>query len=755
MKLITLLLSTFLGAVCVSSYAQNDSSPYENGTYYFQYSKEEIDSLLPTVRTYYFESNYEKIIEELPSLLENAKRVGANNAVGRFQSILGNSFVQLEDYEQADSFFQEILEESIKNQDTLEVLSSYVNLGNTYIIQDPEKSISYFESGINYIGETEDYEMVQFILHNNLAELYVGIESPDKAQFHLDKAFPHVSTETLGNRKDEAMATLYHVQGAISLLKGNYKEAIDYTNKSIEAKPEGMEENYLLGNYKTLLGAYDKTGRYAEVNEIRKLYDSLKDKRYEKDKIKQEQIAKSKYNVDTYKRELRESQLEIALSEQTASENKLRFLLTSIISAILILFIAALLFGRRKRNNLLKNIKRKNKQYLAAKEKSEKLAQSNTRFLSTISHELRTPLYGIIGLSSVLLKNAKLDEHQEHVESLKFSADYLLALVNDVLHINKFESKEGQVLKKEHFVIRLLIQSIVQSFEFINKKNNNNIHISIDPDIPTIVVCDKTKLSQVLMNLLSNASKFTEDGDIYVTLKAKKLESDKLIVLFSIRDTGVGIPADEQTRIFEEFTQVRKNDGHGGTGLGLPIVNRILNIMGSKLHFESTLGEGTIFSFEKAVISGSQEQLEMSIDAPQIDNLKGKTVLIVDDNKINQLVTQKVLEQLGMKHGFANNGMEAVQMVKENPYDVVLMDINMPIMDGIEASQEIRKFNSDVPIIALTATNYEKGDDRLLNHGINDTIVKPYNTEELVRMLLKNVDQSKKILDLFKCIDNF
>lgn len=707
--------------------------------------QQELDSSVVRLRNYFYESNYEKVIEEAPRLINTSDSIGYYTASTRLRGALGNSFIQIDEFDKADQIFNRALIEAKKRKDTFDILASYNNLGNTYIISNPQKSIEYIKQGMDVLDlldllESYPYgNLMGFMFNNNLSELYVGIKDSENATYYSNKALAILnSPEGIGQRQEEAFGAVYFVQGNIKLIESDPSGAIEVINKSLEIAGDKLDENYLLGNYKNLIDAYDKTNNLKKLNEVRKVYDSLRDKRYEAEKIRQQQIAKSKYNIDKYEQELRESHLKTKLSEQKATQNKMLFNFTAIISSIMVILIALLLFARFKRNALLKDLKIKNKQYLEAKDKSEKLAQSNTRFLSTISHELRTPLYGIIGLSSVLLKNTKAKEDQEHIESLKFSADYLLALVNDVLNINKFRSNEGRILKEDHFILKNLIESIVQSFEFINKKNNNRVHISLDPNLPKVVLGDKMKISQVLMNLISNASKFTEDGEIFVTINGKNAGENKVAITFCIKDSGPGIPKEEQRKIFEEFTQLRKGEDQQGTGLGLPIVNRILDILGSKLNFKSEIGKGTEFSFELIFKPGLESELKININDDGIELLLDKKILIVDDNKINQLVTQKVLEQNGMKHHCANNGLEAVEIVGKTNFDAILMDINMPVLNGIDASKKIREFNKNVPIIALTATNYDHLDSTLFDSGIDDAIVKPYDTEQLLALLLKH-----------------
>ncbi|WP_396597862.1 ATP-binding protein [Dokdonia sp. R86516] len=701
-----------------------------------QFTVTEIDSLMPAILTLFNESSYEKVIEVVPHLLDNAKRLKAPLTTSRLRSILGNAFIQVDDIQGAEDLFNNAIEENKKANDTFNLARNLTNLGNTFFEEDPDKAITYFEEALAISPEIENSILVDFISNNNLAELYVIKKQPNEAQYYLDQAKELLMKGDFNGRKNNFEGTVYHVQSSIYLLQNRPIEAIEAINYSMEVAGDEQDDNYKIDNYKNLMKAYESLGNYEQVNSIRKTYDVLVEKRYEANKIKQQKNATSRFNLNKFKQELRASKLENELALQKAGENKL-FLKTSLaIAAILLLFIGTLLHGRKKRKRLLDNLKSKNKQYLQAKKKSQKLARSNTKFLSTVSHELRTPLYGIIGLSSVFLEDPALKNHTEDLKSLKFSADYLLALVNDILSLNKFDSKEGERIQKTNFRLHKLLPHIVQTLEFINKKNNNTTNVIIDPNIPDTLLGDKTKISQVLMNLSSNASKFTEDGTITIKATLQEKNKDVNTILFSIADTGQGIAKEEQAKIFTEFAQVGAMSNHQGTGLGLPIVKKILHILGSKLSLVSRPNKGSTFSFTIDLETGSDSYLEVQSDISSYERLKGKKVLIVDDNSINQLVTKKVLEQYGIKNESASNGQQAVSAVKNNAYDFILMDINMPIMNGIDASIVIRKFDSITPIIALTATSYKEGDKELTKHGINNSILKPYKTEILLDMLL-------------------
>ncbi len=737
-----ILLVVVMFGSCVSLYAQKQdldkTELIPDPPYHFK--KGEMDSVYMVARKYFYDGNYEQVIEKFPALMEYAHMVGADVAETRLRGTLGAAFAQLNDTDRAEDLYLGALEEAKKRKDTFEILSSYINLGNTYFLSDGDRAIKYLNEGFEYIGEYELGDRAFVIMQNILASIYVLKEEPEMAQKHVDLAMSKLGITSTDARRDENLSNSYQSQGSIYLLQGlNYK-SIESTLKSLELGKNITEETYLINNYKTLIEAYDKTNQYEKLNQVRKPYDSLRDRRYEKEKIKQEQIARFKFNVEKYQQELRESQLENLLVVQKADQDRMIIIGFAIVGIILIGLLGSLLFARNKRNKLLRILRQKNSQYLRAKETSEKLSRKNTKFLSTISHELRTPLYGIIGLSSVFLKNPKLKDFSDDFNSLKFSADYLLALINDVLNLNKYESKKGRELQPEHFDLRSLVNSILQTFQFLNEKNNNKVALHIDPDVPKVLHGDKTKLSQVLMNLLSNASKFTVDGNIDFSINQHNNNGKLVELFFCIKDTGSGIKEEHQNEIFEEFIQVPNNISDGGTGLGLPIVNKLLKILGCQLLLESAYGVGTTFSFLLPMQLGSQKNLQTKDVEADVDRLINKKLLIVDDNKINQLVTQKVLEQYGMTHDTVNNGQEAVDIVKHKTYDFILMDINMPVMNGLEASMIIREMGIETPILALTAAHDLNLKKEVHGQRINDILVKPYHNEQLLNMLVSYLD---------------
>jgi len=315
-----------------------------------------------------------------------------------------------------------------------------------------------------------------------------------------------------------------------------------------------------------------------------------------------------------------------------------------------------------------------------------------------------------------------------------------LALINDVLHINKIES---QTLENEFtaFNLRDLIKKISSSFEYMRVQNNNEIHIHISESVPEVIYGNSVRLSQVLMNLIANACKFTENGDIYVIAETTKNTPDTAAIKFYIRDTGIGIPSEKQEHIFEEFSQLNTdNYKYHGTGLGLPIVKKLLQMDQAEITLKSDEGKGSLFVFTIEYKIVYEEEVQNKIEEViDVSLLKGKHILVVEDNRINQTVTKKILEKNDMHCSIAENGQIAIDALQNTHYDLILMDINMPIMNGIDATKEIRKFNTTIPILALTAVEVEEIRHSIFECGMNDIIVKPYDITRFIQTIYRNL----------------
>jgi PAS domain S-box-containing protein len=382
---------------------------------------------------------------------------------------------------------------------------------------------------------------------------------------------------------------------------------------------------------------------------------------------------------------------------------------------------------------------------VVARRKAEEAAESKQIFMSTMSHEIRTPLNEVIGITNLLLQGNPREDQMDFIKTLRFSGNHLLILVNDVLDYNKIES--GKVIFEQvQFNLNDFLDEIMRSYSFRSKAKHLDFEIRKEGNLPVEIIGDQVRLNQILSNLLSNALKFTNQGGITVTLRELERTDNQSKIEFSVRDTGIGIAKEKHSSIFESFTQASPDTtrNYGGTGLGLAICKRLIELQGGSIEVDSVPDHGSEFTFalkfrvaEKGSKAGDLEVSE------SFTGLEGKHILVAEDNKINFFVANKFLTGWGVIVTQAENGQVALDKINEEEFDLVLMDLHMPVMDGIEATKIIRsssnpKINS-IPIVALTAAIMSESHDKIEELNINDYVLKPFRPHDLFSRILKHI----------------
>jgi len=405
---------------------------------------------------------------------------------------------------------------------------------------------------------------------------------------------------------------------------------------------------------------------------------------------------------------------------------------------------------QREINKKNRELEDKQAELFSAIEKIEQSRVIKENFLANMSHEIRTPLNAIVGLTSLFGETQLTKEQQKMVELMEYSSQSLLGIVNDVLESAQIDAGKI-VIKRAKINVVDLVETICDLNRPVANKKGLKLVCEIGEGVTAMIMADQLRLNQILLNLITNAIKFTQTGAITIKLRQLKKTNDDVLLEFTVKDTGVGIPKSSIDKIFNRFEQIEDKNWQkfGGTGLGLSIVKRLIELKGGRLKVESTVGEGTSFIFtntyeEVAEFDTVNAPHKLISELPKFDNL---LVLLAEDNAINRFIAVKMLAIWNVKVDVALNGLKAFKMLKKNNYDLILMDTHMPVMDGIDATRKIRAeltgSKKDIPIISFSASVLDREKNEALNAGADDFIRKPFEPQILNSIIHVLVDAKK------------
>ena len=686
--------------------------------------------------------SYTKAILYTEKAIEYAKKNKLDKKLADCYLQLATIFYELEKNDLAIDYYIRAISIFSKSEPNSNIALSYYGLGKCYL---KKNNINYAET--YFEKATVVYKSLNFLEAIELINLQKAIIKKEKGKYNeasiiLKRVIENISDDAFLSTKTEAYIQL----GEIEIIKKNFSQAINFLNLANQTN-EANNNDYQLTKriYKLLSTTYEKSKNISNANLYLKKYADLTDSigKYYNTYVAENTVDKIQFDKQL-------KTIEQLDKEKKSQQKTLRFSkLISILSIALISILSLLSLSLYKNNKIRistnKLLKEKNKELTIEKEKAEQASKARADFLSTVSHELRTPLNAINGITYLLLQEKPKASQLNYLKSLEFSGNYLLNFINDILEINRLES-DKVVLEKINFNLSELTENIVISFKEFIHENNIKCHLDIDKSIDYNLKGDPTKLSQILINLLNNAIKFSKNGDVWCTIKKKEETENNVTLFFEIKDNGIGIPKEKQDAIFDSFSQgsVEINRTYGGTGLGLSIVKKILELMGSEIHLTSESGKGSTFGFELQFEKGVASKTKIIETKPDITLLNEKKVLLVEDNKINQMITQKMLEKRGISCKIIDNGEDAIEDTKVNNYDLILMDVHLPGINGTEATSEIRKFNTCTPIVALTAISLNENREMLLSYGMNEVITKPFEPEHFYTVVTKYLTSTEQ-----------
>ncbi|RED47178.1 hypothetical protein DFQ10_101961 [Winogradskyella eximia] len=693
---------------------------------------------------YNAKDNYDKALEIAVKIDDKSQQGTIHTKIAKVQFFVGEE-------DQAIISLTKAIQIQRQNND-------YGNLAITYNIkgvihstkEEYENALGYFDSA-KKLFEQEDLEKYTSEVTLNEAKVYIAQKRYEEAKKQLEKTII-IAKKYDQNRR---LSSAFIQSGKVYSALGNSEMALSQTEEGLAIAQEHKILEDVNEAYVTLSEIHEKNENYKESHKFIKKHIHLSDSILN---VKRENLAPgiSGQYISNYK-DAQNAQLKAQIEEVSAESAFTR--ITTILSIALITILSLLTLSLYKNNNIRLNtntmLHKKNDELIVAKEKAELASKTKANFLSTVTHELRTPLYAVTGLTNMLLDEDPKEHQIPHLKSLKFSGDYLLTFINDILQINKIEANKVE-LDPENFNLKNKLENVISALSNSAKDQDTTIHFNYENGLPETFIGDQLKISQILINLLGNAIKFTKDGDIWV--RAYKIDQkDNMYKLrFEIEDNGIGITKEKQDHMFESFSQgsVQINRKYGGTGLGLSIVKGLIQILKGKIYLKSELGKGTTFFFEIPL------EYDKEADKPQVEEVKkvnkmenldlsNVKILIVEDNKINQMITKKILNKMDLYCDVVDNGEAAVEKVKEVAYDVVLMDIHMPGISGLEATKIIRTFDKELTIFALTAVTLEDKMHEFGEAGFDDIISKPFKQDDFEDKLHAALSGEKIISSFF------
>ena len=721
---------------------------------------------------FYFEKNNEQALQNLQEALAIREKEGDMTGAANTYRALGDVYLQKKIYGQATENYRKAMDLKIQQEDLSGASNISRFLGSVLTdLGDHEGALVYFNMSLDMDNATNNVEKIGDD-YNNIAMVYISMKAPEEA-LEMNEMALNIRKD-LSN--DLAMAETQKNFGLIYTQLKETSKAKDALKQSVRILRKNSDQPGADEIYADVSMAYSKMGDYKKAFHYQKAYSKSRDAIYNREKSEALLKLTTKYESEFAAAESAKA-IEALTKDQQHNARIKYFLMALCGLGLLLVGVLFTSFKRsQKANEVLtgKNLEIQN-QKAVIDEKAMELEEKNTsldmlnqklveeiaerenieqssfardRFLATMSHEMRTPMNIIIGLAHLLLEEDPRPDQVEHLRTLQFSANNLIVFINDVLDFSKIEAGklnlENRVFNPQH-----TFDDTKTRFSLPAKDKGLDLNYSYDAKIPDALMGDPTRLNQIVTNLVSNAINYTDKGEVNVDVALNKMDQREATLLITIEDTGAGIEEDKLEEMFRKFNRKGQDifDGYAGTGLGLAITKRLVDLQNGKIEVESKPGVGATFTIylpyklaNPEAVNNAKSKVPTNAEGKaDYSHLEGQKILLVEDNKINQLVVAKLLRRLNIDVVTTDNGAEALDAFNESYFDLVLMDIQMPVMDGYRATAEIRKSTDprkrDVPIIALTASAFLTEKEKAKLFGMNDHVGKPFGPEDLLEKI--------------------
>jgi signal transduction histidine kinase/FixJ family two-component response regulator len=660
-------------------------------------------------------------------------------------------------YYKAMKYYNKALDIAFEVNDTHKITVAYVNLANAYNKLGNKtknkdllfKSLDFSMRGLRLSKLSKD-KVREGMNLTNIGEVYETLEQYPKALSYFKlalKLFEDAKVNFWITYENAAIGKIYFQMG-------DNANALKYTSAALHLAERSNLKNLVAKNNEQISLIYAKMKNFEKAYYYHNLSDLYKDS------MSNENATLSILRLQTeLESEKKDKEIELLKKSEEIQKQKISkdkfFNNFLVITIILLIGLLVLLYNRY----LIK--KKSTSQILKAKEYAEHAKETQEQFLANTSHEIRTPMNGIIGMTHQLKDTPLTSEQMEYISAINESANNLLVIINDLLDLSKINAGK-MIFEKKAFRLSDLFKNLIYSLQYRSTEKNLRLISSIDEAIPTALIGDPVRLNQVMLNLTGNAIKFTEKGEVKIIAKLLKDDGKDVHILFSVQDTGIGIQESKLNTIFESFTQVnaRTTRKYGGTGLGLTIAKQLIEQQGGTISVSSKVNEGSTFSFtlQFKKLARNVKEKDINIQAADYNqpNLNSISVLVIDDNKVNQRVAALTIQKWNAKVDVADNARIAFEKLNAKKFDLILMDVTMPDIDGFEATRHIRKKMpapiSKTPIIAMTASALIGDRERCLDAGMDEYVSKPFNPEELydkiVKMIPVNSIKNAPVIDL-------